>query len=67
MGKDSGIGVLDKSVMILHMVADQPCNLGELCELTGLPVPPPTGWQSASKSTSWSRVTNPVGGFPAQL
>ncbi|NLG46697.1 IclR family transcriptional regulator [Gordonia sp. (in: high G+C Gram-positive bacteria)] len=37
MGKDSGIGVLDKSVMILHVVAEQPCNLGELCELTGLP------------------------------
>lgn len=37
MGKDSGIGVLDKSVAILHTVAEQPCNLGELCALTGLP------------------------------
>ncbi|ALG85396.1 IclR family transcriptional regulator [Gordonia phthalatica] len=37
MGKDSGIGVLDKSVMILHVVAGQPCNLGELCDATGLP------------------------------
>ncbi|MBM7366447.1 IclR family transcriptional regulator [Gordonia hydrophobica] len=37
MGKDSGIGVLDKAVMILHVVADQPCNLSELCDVTGLP------------------------------
>ncbi|WP_026918240.1 IclR family transcriptional regulator [Gordonia shandongensis] len=37
MGKDSGIGVLDKSVMILHAVAAQPRNLGELCDTTGLP------------------------------
>ncbi|AUH68450.1 MULTISPECIES: IclR family transcriptional regulator [Gordonia] len=37
MGKDSGIGVLDKSVMILHTVSEQPCNLGELCDATGLP------------------------------
>ena len=43
MGKDSapevtsGIGVLDKSVTVLRAVADAPCNLGELCERTGLP------------------------------
>ncbi|WP_347955907.1 IclR family transcriptional regulator [Gordonia aichiensis] len=37
MGKDSGIGVLDKSVMILHVVAEAPRNLGELCDATGLP------------------------------
>ncbi|EGD56982.1 transcriptional regulator IclR [Gordonia neofelifaecis NRRL B-59395] len=29
--------MLDKSVMILHTVARQPCNLGELCDVTGLP------------------------------
>jgi len=43
MGKDSalevvsGIGVLDKSVTVLRAVAATPCNLGELCEHTGLP------------------------------
>lgn len=37
MGKDSGIGVLDKSVMILHTAARGPINLGELCDATGLP------------------------------
>ncbi|MCF8589519.1 IclR family transcriptional regulator [Gordonia sp. HY285] len=37
MGKDSGIGVLDKSVAVLHTVAAAPRNLNELCEATGLP------------------------------
>ena len=37
MGKDSGIGVLDKSVAVLHAAAASPCNLNELCEATGLP------------------------------
>ncbi|WP_132991760.1 IclR family transcriptional regulator [Gordonia zhaorongruii] len=37
MGKDSGIGVLDKSVAVLHTVARRPHNLGELCDATGLP------------------------------
>ena len=43
MGQDSalevvsGIGVLDKSVTVLRAVAATPCNLGELCEHTGLP------------------------------
>ena len=37
MRQHSGIGVLDKAVAVLHAVADQPCNLGELCTKTGLP------------------------------
>ncbi|MBU3707165.1 MAG: IclR family transcriptional regulator [Mycobacterium sp.] len=37
MGKDSGIGVLDKAVGLLHAVAEEPCGLAELCERTGLP------------------------------
>ncbi|MGV0834923.1 IclR family transcriptional regulator [Mycolicibacterium thermoresistibile] len=37
MRKDSGIGVLDKAVGVLHSVADSPCGLAELCERTGLP------------------------------
>ena len=37
MRQHSGIGVLDKAVAVLHAVADQPCNLGELCNKTGLP------------------------------
>jgi len=37
MGQDSGIGVLDKAVGVLHAVADSPCGLAELCERTGLP------------------------------
>lgn len=43
MGQDSapaissGIGVLDKSVIVLRAVADAPSNLTELCERTGLP------------------------------
>jgi DNA-binding IclR family transcriptional regulator len=35
--QDSGIGVLDKAVGLLHTVADTPCGLAELCERTGLP------------------------------
>ena len=37
MRQDSGIGVLDKAVGLLHTVADTPCGLDELCERTGLP------------------------------
>src|ERR1700730_19300260 len=37
MRQDSGIGVLDKAVGVLHAVADSPCGLAELCERTGLP------------------------------
>src|ERR1700754_3395120 len=36
MGQDSGIGVLDKAVGVLHAVADSPCGLADLCERTGL-------------------------------
>jgi DNA-binding IclR family transcriptional regulator len=35
--QDSGIGVLDKAVGVLHTVAESPCSLAELCERTGLP------------------------------
>jgi DNA-binding IclR family transcriptional regulator len=37
MRQDSGIGVLDKAVGVLHVVAESPCGLAELCERTGLP------------------------------
>ena len=37
MGQDSGIGVLDKAVGVLHAVAEEPCGLAQLCERTGLP------------------------------
>lgn len=37
MGQDSGIGVLDKAVVVLHAVAEEPCGLAQLCERTGLP------------------------------
>ncbi|GAA3693272.1 IclR family transcriptional regulator [Gordonia hankookensis] len=43
MGKDnasepsSGIGVLDKSVIVLRAIAEAPRNLTELCDRTGLP------------------------------
>jgi DNA-binding IclR family transcriptional regulator len=37
MRQDSGIGVLDKAVGLLHTVAESPCGLAELCERTGLP------------------------------
>ncbi|GED98404.1 IclR family transcriptional regulator [Gordonia crocea] len=33
----SGIGVLDKSVLVLHAVSAAPCNLAELCDATALP------------------------------
>ena len=33
----SGIGVLDKSVAVLHAIAEGPCNLNQLCIRTGLP------------------------------
>ena len=36
-GNDSGIGVLDKAVGVLHAVAESGCGLAELCERTGLP------------------------------
>jgi DNA-binding IclR family transcriptional regulator len=35
--QDSGIGVLDKAVAVLHAVADSPCGLADLCERTALP------------------------------
>ncbi|MBV9142685.1 MAG: IclR family transcriptional regulator [Pseudonocardiales bacterium] len=37
MGQHSGIGVLDKAVMVLRAVAARPCGLAELCLRTGLP------------------------------
>lgn len=37
MRQDSGIGVLDKAVGVLHAVAQSPCGLAELCDRTGLP------------------------------
>lgn len=37
MGQHSGIGVLDKAMVVLHKVAESPCGLAELCERTGLP------------------------------
>lgn len=37
MRQHSGIGVLDKAMTVLHTVAEQPCNLNELCARTGLP------------------------------
>jgi DNA-binding IclR family transcriptional regulator len=37
MGQDSGIGVLDKAVGVLHAVGESPCDLAELCRRTGLP------------------------------
>ncbi|EID53334.1 IclR family transcriptional regulator [Saccharomonospora xinjiangensis] len=35
--QQSGIGVLDKAVSVLHAVSAQPCGLAELCARTGLP------------------------------
>jgi DNA-binding IclR family transcriptional regulator len=35
--QDSGIGVLDKAVGVLHAVAQSPCGLADLCERTDLP------------------------------
>ena len=37
MRQDSGIGVLDKAVSVLHVIAESPCGLADLCERTGLP------------------------------
>ena len=37
MRQDSGIGVLDKAVGLLHAIAESPCGLAELCTRTGLP------------------------------
>ena len=37
MGQGSGIGVLDKAVVVLRAASATPCSLGELCERTGLP------------------------------
>lgn len=37
MRQDSGIGVLDKAVGVLHAVAQSPCGLADLCERTELP------------------------------
>jgi DNA-binding IclR family transcriptional regulator len=33
----TGVGVLDKAMIVLHSVADAPCSLAELQESTGLP------------------------------
>src|SRR6201993_2177366 len=37
MRQHSGIGVLDKAVVVLHTIAESPCGLAELCERTGMP------------------------------
>jgi DNA-binding IclR family transcriptional regulator len=37
MRQDSGIGVLDKAVAMLHVIAESPCALAELSERTGVP------------------------------
>lgn len=37
LDKVSGIGVLDKAMAVLHAVAEDPCNLNELCDRTALP------------------------------
>ncbi|MEO8816108.1 MAG: IclR family transcriptional regulator [Mycobacterium sp.] len=37
MRQHSGIGVLDKSLEVLHTIAESPCALAELCDRTGLP------------------------------
>ena len=37
MRQDSGIGVLDKAVAVLHAVAESPCGLADLCARTALP------------------------------
>ncbi|MDY6995117.1 MAG: IclR family transcriptional regulator [Actinomycetota bacterium] len=37
MRQDSGIGVLDKAMGVLHAVAESPCGLADLCERTNLP------------------------------
>ena len=37
MRQDSGVGVLDKAVGVLHTIAESPCGLAELCDRTGLP------------------------------
>jgi len=37
MRQDSGIGVLDKAVVVLHAIAESPCGLADLCLRTGLP------------------------------
>ncbi|HHY07127.1 MAG: IclR family transcriptional regulator [Lawsonella sp.] len=37
MGKSSGIGVLDKTMLILSTVAEEPCSLNELCERSEIP------------------------------
>ena len=33
----TGVGVLDKAMLVVHSVAEAPCSLGELQEATGLP------------------------------
>jgi DNA-binding IclR family transcriptional regulator len=37
MGQHSGIGVLDKAMGVLYVIAESPCGLAELCERTELP------------------------------
>ncbi|MGH3766571.1 MAG: IclR family transcriptional regulator [Pseudonocardiaceae bacterium] len=37
MEQHSGIGVLDKAVLVMRTVAASPCGLAELCTRTGLP------------------------------
>ncbi len=37
MRQDSGIGVLDKAVTVLQVIAESPCSLADLCKRTGLP------------------------------
>ena len=52
MGKSSGIGVLDKTMLILTTVAEEPCSLNELCERSGIP--------RATAPVSYTHLTLPT-------
>ena len=62
MRQDSGIGVLDKAVGVLHSIADSPCGLAELCERTGLPRATAPGSPQAWRCTACSPATAPGAG-----
>ena len=48
----SGIKVLDRAVLILTTIADQPRSLAELCQATKLPARPHTDWPQPWKRTA---------------
>ena len=60
MRQDSGIGVLDKAVGVLHVIAESPCGLADLCDRTGLPRATAHRLAAGLEAVSYTHLTLPT-------